>query len=1342
MNPSVRIRFLVSALLDELQNEKIELGTGAQLRVQELLRHLPDALADEDLLLALAPLLARSPREQELVYEKFADCQRRADAVFGPPPPPEPPKPHPIDPKIRRWKIRFWIAAAVLAAVSGTLAWMYGQPETEHVVEKSFAVTAGQTASICPAAVPELDSFGQQVAAFSIQYSAPRNFTQHKTNWREIGKSEPEKGGIAPPINYGVALIQNDTCLAYTARDSVRGMDSLVLNVRFTNGNTCALRLRLFVSPPTVLPEPPDSSPEYSGQTFEPRKKLHDHTQALLDLAIDPADPWQTWIAQNWLWLRWLIFLPFAALLFALWRWLDWRRRKLIAEVDRPDKPPYIWNIRIDGADDIVLGDAFQHALQVMRRRSASDSWQLDLPRTIRDTAEKGGMATFRFRPQTQPVDYLLLIDRQHAYNHRAQLFDAVFRALQAQELHIERFFYDSDIRVGFNETHPDGLRVADMAQRYGQARLLLVGTGLQLIHPANGRLEPWAEVFKSWTTRALFTPKPSDDWGRDERRLAELFTLLPATLQSLGFWVEETEHGEDARFERWRERVADAPAAIFQPDDEQPMPLLLLQYPRELLHWVAACAIYPSLHWDLTLWLGKTVDGGRWTVEGGRQAVGGGSDAMSQPSTVHLPPSTVHRPPSTVDRRPSTVSLDNLLRIFRIRWFVQGHIPQTARAALLEWLEGEDPALIPRLRAELAALLAQSPPPRGSAAWADHRMAVALNQWLSESDARKKKALEKEIARLLPQTEADFTVLKYLDKPPSPLHFQVPDRWKKYVYRGGFRALGFSGSLRNGLAAGLLCALGAWGIFSWNPAPPAEDCAGQKVNYVLDGKPLTLCLDSANDSLLWYERLALDTLEGRHLPAFDSIGAQIKQLLAMTPADSVVYTIEWGDGTYSGIPASIEVPADSAVHVFDKFSSTLYNIAVDFSRLREPDSACIFFQKAIAWDASGWDFSAEKSWCAGRRQDTLPRVAAPACRRVANVGISLTLRNRSLLQPEYDRIYANGDPELDKQTFLQNIPLGSEVTLLDSTALSWKISFNGDTGFVAKYYRNKTTLLPCGQQTSASPGVAPGVDTTAISLPEMVPVKGGMSTMGCTTEQRGECEGDEKPAHSVTLSDFEIGKTEVTVAQFKAFIDATEYRTDADKAGWSYVWIGSTFEQKNGVNWRCDASGKVRPESAFNHPVIHVSWNDAKAYCDWLSARTGKKFRLPTEAEWEYAARGGQKRASTKYAGSNNIGEVAWYTENTNNTGTRPVATKTPNTLGLFDMSGNVWEWCADWNGDYPSSGKPAVNPTGPASGSDRVRRGGSWLSDSRNCRVADRFSYAPGYRNYDIGFRLASTF
>ena len=252
----------------------------------------------------------------------------------------------------------------------------------------------------------------------------------------------------------------------------------------------------------------------------------------------------------------------------------------------------------------------------------------------------------------------------------------------------------------------------------------------------------------------------------------------------------------------------------------------------------------------------------------------------------------------------------------------------------------------------------------------------------------------------------------------------------------------------------------------------------------------------------------------------------------------------------------------------------------------------------------------------------------------------------------------------------------------------------------------------------------------------EMVSVKGGTFTMGCTSEQGGDCRNNESPAHSVTLSDYYMGKFEVTVALFRAFVNETGYRTDADKGGWSYIWTGSSWEKKSGVNWRCDVNGKVRGSSEDNHPVIHVSWNDAVEFCNWLKRKTGSSFRLPTEAEWEYAARGGANSRGYKYSGSNSIDDVAWYYDNAGGK-TYAVGTKSPNELGIYDMTGNVWEWCEDWYGDY--SGGRQTNPKGPSSGSLRVLRGGSWCYLAGGCRVSSRHSDYPGYRCNYYGFRLA---
>ena len=216
----------------------------------------------------------------------------------------------------------------------------------------------------------------------------------------------------------------------------------------------------------------------------------------------------------------------------------------------------------------------------------------------------------------------------------------------------------------------------------------------------------------------------------------------------------------------------------------------------------------------------------------------------------------------------------------------------------------------------------------------------------------------------------------------------------------------------------------------------------------------------------------------------------------------------------------------------------------------------------------------------------------------------------------------------------------------------------------------------------------------------EMVAVKGGTFTMGCTSEQGGDCDNDET-SHRVTLSDYHIGKFAVTQRLWEAV-------------------MGSNPSYFNGDDL----------------PVENVSWNDAQEFIRKLNRETGANFRLPTEAEWEFAARGGNNSKGCKYSGGDNINNVAWYDGNSGGK-THAVGRKTPNELGIYDMSGNVWEWCQDWYGSYGGGSQTA--PSGPSSGSFRVLRGGSWINGARYCRVSSRNYYGPGSRGNNHGFRLA---
>lgn len=218
----------------------------------------------------------------------------------------------------------------------------------------------------------------------------------------------------------------------------------------------------------------------------------------------------------------------------------------------------------------------------------------------------------------------------------------------------------------------------------------------------------------------------------------------------------------------------------------------------------------------------------------------------------------------------------------------------------------------------------------------------------------------------------------------------------------------------------------------------------------------------------------------------------------------------------------------------------------------------------------------------------------------------------------------------------------------------------------------------------------------------KMVNVKGGTFTMGATEEQLDEAKPNEFPAHEVTLSDFSIGQTEVTQELWQAVMGNNP----------SYI------------------SGDPQL------PVEHVSWEDCKTFILALSELTGQDFRLPTEAEWEYAARGGSKSHGYKYAGGNTPDEIMWYNANSDST-THHVATKQPNELGLYDMSGNVWEWCRDWFGDFTDAAQ--ISPIGPDTGEYRINRGGSWYGDTSYCRVSRRNKAAQDATPINCGLRLA---
>jgi sulfatase modifying factor 1 len=217
-----------------------------------------------------------------------------------------------------------------------------------------------------------------------------------------------------------------------------------------------------------------------------------------------------------------------------------------------------------------------------------------------------------------------------------------------------------------------------------------------------------------------------------------------------------------------------------------------------------------------------------------------------------------------------------------------------------------------------------------------------------------------------------------------------------------------------------------------------------------------------------------------------------------------------------------------------------------------------------------------------------------------------------------------------------------------------------------------------------------------------MISIYGGVFIMGCTSDQGSECTHDEFPIHKVQLSGFKLLKTEVTQGM------------------WQSVMGNNPSYNKRSTQF----------------PVENVSYTEIEKFIDVLNAMSSHQYRLPTEAEWEFAARGGNKSKSTLFSGSSDAHSVSWNIGNSSNT-SHIAGYKNANELGLFDMSGNVWEWCSDWYGEYRSVEES--DPRGALDGTDKVIRGGSYSGSIWFCRNAIRIRYAPSYKSHFIGFRLA---
>jgi hypothetical protein len=799
---------LIALVLRAWEAETAPLGTGKVLQVQQLLRDLPPELPPEKLGSFLSPLLVNNPEEQKRFQTVFQESLEKAKLLCI-----EEKTTDVVEQKekaiqaaeagIRRWRRLMLLLLGLFAftALIGYLIWWFSPPpekEKTLIPIGPFAVEAGDTLS--------------------------RSLPDRDGDTARILHVEPGDLVATPAGNYFI-VDSTGTATYFALPESPTGRrDTALAQLHYRQGIDSFLII-VSLQEPTQSTLPPDTN----IIQLRPLPLPHGGPPKLT------KPPWP----KQYEWpMKGALLLFLGLLAWAFIRWQQYKRAKVIAEIRQGDKAPYIWQ---PGSGKPKLHWLQATAAPLLRRfrgRTPDERQQLDLRGTIEATIRKAGRIQIVHKSRTLPPDYLLLIDRYSADDHQAKLFDALYRVMKEAEVPVSRYFYNGDPRLCYNEAFPSGISLVALLHRHAGARLLLIGEGMGLLAPATGRPAPWTSLFTRVNHKVLFSPRPRNTWGLQERELMKLLPVLPASPKGLhvaleGFLAEETPTQNEML-----EQVEDAllHPITFKGDLLQD---LRKHYDTPLLDWIAACTLWPTLSWELTLLLGEKLS--------------------EQHST-------------------SLVSFDKLRELNRLPWFSQGRIPQPAREILLDYLAERQ--LERPMRMAIQEMLDKSPaPPRDSVAYEDYRMNVILNKLMLQPDPAERKKLEQEFANFLAAgKKPDFVALRLLDRPPRRFDLLLNNtRLKKLAFREGMPGLG----LRTAVKLGAVWALLAVALFFLGP--DFERCNGKTVTYAEQ----ELCLSSPQDWLLYLEALTNDAIQDQDHQRVDSLRAVADSLL---PKDSAYY--------------------------------------------------------------------------------------------------------------------------------------------------------------------------------------------------------------------------------------------------------------------------------------------------------------------------------------------------------------------------------------------------------------------------------------------------------------------
>ncbi len=499
-------------------------------------------------------------------------------------------------------------------------------------------------------------------------------------------------------------------------------------------------------------------------------------------------------------------------------------QRGFAARRERGEEPPYLLPIKVSDHQGIRFREGLSPVLNRFRSRESSQRQLLDIKKTINATIKKGGGLDFKFRHYSAPTEYLLLIDKPAEQDHQSHLANQFYAQLQRSEIYAERYYYDGNPAICWNEAYPTGIRLERLMQKHYGARLLVFADGHSFINPVAISLEPWLQKMDVWSKRALVTNTPTMDWGYRERLLADFFYILPNNLDGLRTLEDHFAEGKPTNLAKWKYKYGQADQVIELSEDQLPQSMRSY-FPVPMCKWIAACAVYPELHWDLTVALGRVIEKGQ-----------------------------SHQ----------LVTYERVRQLSQLEWFRKGEIPGAARERLMGLLSNQEKQ---QVRKALLRILEQNVPQNQSSfAFEEHQLHLAVNKLLVEKmPAERKKWIEvyrNQYEKGLPE---DFVAIRELDQQFNKvLDFKLPNTYWKLFYRDGRKLLG-ERRLVIPVVGLILIGLLFFGNWLWK-----VPCFERSNLVYIPGEDARTCVFSVEDSVNYFTLKALYHIDRSEM---DSMG-------------------------------------------------------------------------------------------------------------------------------------------------------------------------------------------------------------------------------------------------------------------------------------------------------------------------------------------------------------------------------------------------------------------------------------------------------------------------------------